>query len=252
MLWSRQRAAVSVVAFICWTSTASVAAAAGPCKNIPVRVTLYTHAVTNGATGESVPSALQSDGAGEYVDGASGSALIMICSGTNDAVVNLSRSKRKFKFVFAPPLAGSVVEEAPSWVPGTFLVTGWINVRHLTFSKDPFTTRVGSTFTGPDGAQYRLGFHPYDADAPDLHSPELAVMDNTPYLTSPAVVFPSYPPVCAPGTMPTWIVRGTSPNGGGLLQVATLHKKTRDGQIHHGQYSMPFELRIEAMQCFAY
>jgi hypothetical protein len=78
-------------------------------------------------------------------------------------------------------------------------------------------------------------------------------MDNTPFPTSPVAVYPMYPAVCGPGSMPTWIVRGTSLNRNGTLQVGTLHKKpTRGAQIHNGQYSLPFELRIEALQCFAY
>jgi hypothetical protein len=205
------------------------------------------------AASTSVPSTLQSDGAGEYVNGTSASALIFLCNGTHDAVVNVSSkgSKRRFRFAFGAPIAGSVVDGVPSWVPGQYLVAGWINVRNLLFSKEPFTTRMGSTFTAPDGASYRLGFHPYDVDAPDLHG-DLSAVDNVPYLTSPAVVYPSYPPVCGPGAMPTWLVRGTTSTSDGGLQVAALHKKTRQGEIHQGQYSMPFELRIEALQCFTY
>jgi hypothetical protein len=241
-----------VAAVALWTLQPSEAAAA-PCRDIPMRVTLYTLAVVNETTGETVPTALQPDGAGEYVNGTSASALIFIC-GTKDAVVNLNvkGSKRRFRFGFGAPLPGSVVDNSPSWVPGQYLVTGWINVRNILFSKEPFTTRLGSTFTGPDGSVYRLGFHADGVDAPDLHS-DLAAMDNTPYPTSPVVVYPMYPAVCGPGAMPTWIVRGTSPNSNGMMQVATLHKKpTRGDQIHSGQYSMPFELRIEALQCFAY
>lgn len=253
MLRNDPHAAIPVLALVCWALWPSPAHA-GPCKDIPVRVTLYSNAVIDPSTAETVPAALQSDGAGEYVNGKSASALIKICSGTNDAVLNVSSTRRTFTFVFPAPIDGSVVQDVPSWVPGGYAVSGWINVRNITFSKQPFTTHMGATFTGPDRATYRLGFDPYDVDAPDLHSgSSLSAIDNTPYPTSPAVVYPSYPEVCGPGTMPTWLVRGTTPNSGGTLEVATLQKiPTRGSQIHEGQYSMPFEMRIEAMQCFAY
>lgn len=226
----------------------------GTCKDIPLRVTLYSNVVIDPATGETVPAALQSDGAGEYINGKTASALIKVCGGTNDAVLNVSATRRTFTFAFAAALDGSVVQEVPSWVPGQYAVSGWINVRHITYSKRPFTTHMGATFTGPDRATYRLGFDPYDVDAPDLHSGStLSAVDNTPYPTSPALVYPSYPEVCGPGTMPMWLVRGTMPNNLGMLEVGTLHKIPAKGpQVHHGQYSMPFEMRIEAMQCFAY
>ena len=138
-------------------------------------------------------------------------------------------------------------------MPGAYAVSGYINVRNLTFSKEPFTTHMGASFTGPDRATYRLGFDPYDVDAPDLHSGNtLSALDNTPNPTAPAAGYPFYPTVCGPGSMPTWLVRGTTANSGGTLEVGTLHKTPfRSPQIHQGQYSLPFELRIEAMQCFA-
>jgi hypothetical protein len=254
MLRNQTRAAAVALAIASLSLPASAAGPAGGCKDIPVRVTLYGNAVRDASTGETVPSALQSDGAGEYINGKSASALIKICSGTNDAVLNVAGTRRTFTFEFAAPVDGSVVQASPSWVPGRHVVSGWINVRNITFSKQPFTTHMGATFTAPDRATYRLGFDPYDVDAPDLHSgSSLSAIDNTPYPTSPAVVYPSYPEVCGPGAMPTWLVRGTTPNSNGTMELATLHKVPNQGaQIHQGQYSLPFEMRIEAMQCFAY
>lgn len=230
-------------------------AEAAGCKDVPLRVTLFNTAIVDPATGSAITTALQSDGRGEYVNGIGGSVLIRACDGTNDAVVNVTSSKRSFTFSFPPAIPGSVVEAVPAWVPGRYAVTGWINVRNLTFSKQPFTTRTGATFTAPvDRATYRLGFMPVDADAPDLHTGSMdPSTDNTPYPTSAATVYPSYPDVCAAGNMPTWLVRGTTTNSAGQMQVAALHKMpTRGAQIHEGQYSMPFELRIEALQCFSY
>src|SRR5262245_20916262 len=116
----RQHTVTAIVAFVSCSLFPSLAAAAGKCKDIPLRVTIYSNAVTDPVTGATVPAALQSDGGGEYVDGVSASALIMICSGTHDAVVNLSSSRRTFTFVFGAPIAGSVVEAAPAWAPGQY------------------------------------------------------------------------------------------------------------------------------------
>jgi hypothetical protein len=189
------------------------------------------------------------------VNGTAGLVSIRTCDGTNDAVVNIASTKRSFAFTFPTPIAGSVIDAVPSWVPGRSLVNGWINVRNITYSKQPFTTRMGSTFTkSGDRATYRLGFMPPDADAPDLHTGSLdASLDNTPYPSSPATVYPSYPAICGAGSTPTWLVRGTSTNSVGQLQVAALHTMPNRGpQVHQGQYSMPFEMRIEALQCFPY
>jgi len=230
--------------------------AAKPCADIPVRVTIYNNAVIDASTGATIPSAIQSDGGGEYINGSSGSALIKICDGTNDAVLNVSSSRRTFTYNFPAPIAGSIVEAQPAWVPGQYKLSGWINVRNITFSKAPFTTHMGSTFTGPDRATYRLGWDPFVVDAPDLHSGDTsAQLDNSPNSTSPAVVFPTYPTLCGTGNMPTWLVRGTTSNDLSILEVATLHRMTtgpHTTQTHEGQYTLPFELLIEAMQCFAY
>lgn len=229
--------------------------AAGTCKDIPLRVTLYNNAVTDPATGATIPSALQSDGGGEYINGVSTSALIKVCGGTNDAVLNVSSTKRRFTFVFPSPIAGSVISSVPAWVPGQYLVSGWINVRNITFSKQAFTTHMGSTFTpSVERATYRLGFQSYRVDAPDLHTGSTYdSLDNTPYESSPAMVYPNYPIACGTGSMPSWLVRGTTLNDRGMMEVAALHKMPTNGsQVHNGQYTMPFEMHIEAMQCFPY
>jgi hypothetical protein len=234
------------------------AGAASKCSDIPLRVTLFNNAVVDPATGATVPSALQSDGGGEYINGAV-SALIRVCDGTNDAVLNVS-TNRAFTFIFPSPIPGSVIQSVPSWVPGQLSASGWINVRNIIFNKGqeaPFTTHMGSTFSvSGDRATYRLGFDPFQVDAPDLHSGDTsAVLDNTPYDVSPATVFPTYPAVCGAGSMPSWLVRGTTLNSGGVLEAAALHQMPTNphgSQIHEGQYSLPFEMRIDAMQCFAY
>jgi hypothetical protein len=236
--------------------SAKMVARASSCTDIPVRATLYTNAVVDPATGATVPSALLSDGGGEY------SASIKTCSGTNDAVVNVTSTKRTFTYVFPGPISGSVIQAVPTWVPGTVSASGWINVRNITYnhpSQMAFTTHMGSTFSAGSKATYRLGFDPFQVDAPDLHSGDTnASIDNTPYGTSPAVVYPTYPAVCGPGSMPTWLVRGTTTvtiNGQPITEVATLHlmpTNPNGSQTHEGQYSLPFEMLIEATQCFTY
>src|SRR5262245_28037346 len=94
MIHNRLHTAIPVLAFVGWSLSPSLAAA-GPCKDIPLRVTLYSVAAPG--TPQSVSTALQSDG-GEYVNGISASALIKICSGTHDAVINLLSTKRTFTF----------------------------------------------------------------------------------------------------------------------------------------------------------
>jgi len=232
------------------------AAAAGKCSDIPLRVTIFNSAVVDPSTTPptTVASAVRSDGQGEYT-----TASIQICAGTNDAVTTLS-GKRTFTFTFPAPIDGSIVQAVPSWVPGTYAVSGWINIRNLTYSKQPFATMAGATFSlSGDRSTYRFGFKGLSPDlpnAPNLHDPDNTSGDNVPFPSSPVVVYPNYPVVCGAGSMPTWLVRATSPNSPGTqMEVGTLHKKasTPSGSdVHEGQYSMPFEMLIEATKCFAY
>jgi hypothetical protein len=234
--------------------SARPASAAGKCTNIPLRVTIYTQALVE-STNTFVPSAIRSDGQGEYT-----SATIQICAGTNDAVTNLGGTKRTFMFAFPTPIDGSVIQSVPAWVPGTYAVSGWINIRNITYSKQPFATMAGTTFSlSGDRSTYRFGFKGLSdvlPNAPNLHDPDNTSGDNTPFPSSPVVVYPNYPVTCGTGSMPTWLVRATSPNTPDTkLQVGTLHKpaSTPTGSdVHEGQYSMPFEMFIEALKCFPY
>jgi hypothetical protein len=221
-------------------------------------VTLYNNAVTDPSTGATIPSAIRSDGGGEYT-----TASIQVCSGTYDAVTNLSGTKRTFTYSFPSPLVGSVIDGVPAWVPGTYAGSGWINVRNVLYDKgsnQAFATMAGSTFTlSLERATYRLGFKGQSAslpNAPNLHDPSATPGDNMPFPSAPVIVYPTYPTVCGIGAMPTWLVRATSPNvPGTTLGVATLHKlaSTPQGsETQEGQYTMPFEMLIEALQCFPY
>jgi len=62
------------------------ASAAGKCQDIPARVIILSNATTDVSTGATTPSALRSDGGGEYT-----TASIKVCSGTNDVVTPSER-----------------------------------------------------------------------------------------------------------------------------------------------------------------
>ena len=249
-----ERFLVSVACALALIVGARPSLAAGKCQDIPLRVTIYNQALIE-SINTLVPSAIRSDGQGEYT-----TASIQICSGTNDAVTNLSGTKRTFTFAVPAPIDGSVVQAVPSWVPGTFAVSGWINIRNLTYSKQPFATMAGSTFSlSGDRSTYRFGFKGLSSvlpNAPNLHDPDNTPGDNAPFPSSPVVVYPHYPLTCGTGSMPTWLVRATSPNDpDSTLEASTLHKQasTPSGsQTHEGQYSMPFEMFVEALKCFPY
>ena len=150
------RASPMLVALAICVGLASSAWAAPPCTDVPVRITILNNAV-DPLTGVVTPTALRSDGLGEYVHGTSKlSATIHVCDGTHDVVLNVSSTKRTFAYQFPNPIAGSVIDSQPAWAPGTFKVSGWINVRNLLYSKQPFSTHVGTTFAAPDRASYRL------------------------------------------------------------------------------------------------
>ena len=110
---------------------------------------------------------------------------------------------------------------------------------------------AGSTFNrSGNRTTYRLGFKGYSPDlpnAPNIHDdPNSIPADNTPFASSPVMTI--RPTRCrAELAMPTWLVRGTSPNTPGTeIEVGTLHKRPstpRDSEVHEGQYSMPFEMR---------
>jgi hypothetical protein len=245
----------AVVSGLVMVAQPAWAAKPAKCQDIPVRVTLYNYAVTDPPTGATTPSALRSDGGGEYT-----TASIKICSGTTDVVT--TTGSRMFTYVFPSPIPGSIIEAVPAWVPGTYAVSGSIVIHNILYSKEPFATMAGSFFKLSGGrVSYRLGFKGLSPDlpnAPNMEDGGHTPGDNIPFPSSPVVVFPTYPFPCGPGNMPRWLVQATSPNfpdQDTKMEVGTLHtegnSRNPDG-VHQGQYSMPFEMMIEAMQCFAY
>jgi hypothetical protein len=155
--------------------------------------------------------------------------------------------------------------QQPSWAGTEILVSFFFNIRnilcHTGSCLDTFTTRMNWQFTGPDGRDYRWRFYPAIADSPDLHSPNMLVDEpdiNMPYETSYVLVHHRPGNCSVPNANPRifdqWDVTAANPNDPeGILQLGTLHrspKGPRDTILHMGQYSMPYHLQVEALQCF--
>jgi hypothetical protein len=235
----------------------------GKCTNPTFRAFIYpTATLPDGIN--TVPSAILGDG-NWYTNGNDVDAAIQVCSGTYDAVLNVLVSKRKLTFKFPAPIPNSFVDtQIPA---GSYVRNGWINVRNLLCKtctvdpKQPFTTHVGIQIASlVNRRDFQLRYMPLAVQAPDLHiDPSILPEENTPFSTSPALVIP-LPYDCDKGgaTKPAWIVRGTLTStdplipAGYTLQVGTAHDNQQTTRIRAGQYSMPFELRIEALQCTTY
>lgn len=239
-------------------SVAPVFAQKNTCKDIPIQWFIFETATLSDGT--VVPAAISGDG--QWYSGGSNNS-IHVC-GTNpsyDATIVVS-AKRKVTLSFGAPIPGSVIAE--SIAPGTYRDSPFLNVRNILCvgcadPTQPFTTRVGTQWRLSNG-DYRLRFMPYTTDSPDRHTNSAAIpAENTPYETSPAIVYPQ-PYDCHLGgnVRPSWIVRGTNATTDtGIaaeerLQVGTLSRVTRNEIIHAGQYSLPFEIKIEALSCFSY
>ncbi|MBI2687251.1 MAG: hypothetical protein HYX27_13110 [Acidobacteria bacterium] len=231
--------------------------AAQKCSDQPLRFYLYPAATLPDGV-STVTAAVTGDG--NWYD-----ASIKNCGGTYDAVLNLlAGSKRRLTFIFPSPIPSSYVDVP---IPaGTYQKSGFINVRNLickncTDAHKPFTTHVGMQISSLiNRRDFRLRYMPVIVDAPDLHiDPAEVPEENMPYSGSPALVIPQ-PYDCLSGgqVKPAWVVRGTVNNNdpstpaGFQLQVGTAHDISSSTPVRAGQYSMPFEFRIEALQCFSY
>lgn len=252
---------VLVFAMVLLVTTGGVASAEAQkkpaCKDVPIR--WFFSATATQPDGTVVPSAISGDGAW-YADGVNSSIHVCGTNPTYDATVAVS-NKRKVSFSFGAPVNGSVVSE--SIAGGTYRDSPFFNVRNLlcvecrSDPSQPFTTRIGMQVKLVN-QDYRLRFMPEYTDSPDRHTNPAAIpFENTPYVTSPALVIPQPYDCLSGGTVkPSWIVRGTNASTDpGIapsenLQVGTLSRLTSSSAVHAGQYSMPFEFRIEAMSCF--
>ena len=243
--------------------TMALAQKGGGCRDVETRWFIYPVATLQDGT--TVPSAIQGDG-NWYSSGAGGTSntVIHICGAdpTYDSTMAMS-SKRKLSVSFLAPVSGSVLQES---VSGTYLDSAFMNLRNILCvgctlpPGEPFTTHMAFQLSSLSRDVYRLRFMPHVTDAPDRHiNPDQIPAENVPFESSPVLVIPQ-PYNCTTGgsTKPSWIVRGTVPTSDGdvsateNLQVGTLSRVGRTAITHAGQYSMPFEMRIEALSCFSY
>ncbi len=236
------------------------------CTDIPIRWFIYP--VATMADGTTAPSAITGDGNWYAASSGTSNTVIHVCgtSPSRDATVTLSIGKRTIGVAFPEPIAGSATSES---VRGSYNNGAGMNVRNILCSGcskmtgEPFTTHMGVQLGGllARNDTYRLRFMPTQTDAPDyLINEEIIPLENSPFESSPVLVLPQ-PYDCHVGgaTKPSWIVRATNtstdPNiaPGDSLQVGTLSRIDTKGARHAaGQYSMPFEMRIEALRCFSY
>jgi hypothetical protein len=228
--------------------------AAQKCSDQPARFFLYPKTQLQDGVTE-VDSAIRGDGTW-FANGGGNSAYIRTC-GTGDATLNLS-TKRKATVVFPAPVAGSVVNKS---IPaGAYPSSIFVNVRNILCQgcANPglaFTTRAAVQIPSVvSGKTVLLRYLPYLVDAPANIASDVLAEENYPYPASPVLVTPQ-PYNCTTGgtTKPAWVVQGNLPNGGAMpyLQLGTAHIDTSTAANRAGQYPMPFEMRIEALQCFA-
>lgn len=255
----RTRIAVTAVSLVmaAGLSTSAYAQKKPACQDVPLRWLIYQTATM--ADGTQVPAAIRGDSS--WYSGGSNNVL-HICgtSPTYDATIVVS-SRRKVAFTFGAPLTGSVIAEVVA--AGTYQDSPFLNLRNLLCfgcisGAQPFTTHFGIQVRIAND-DYRLRFMPTQVDAPDRHiNPDVIPAENNPYGASPARVFPQPYNCLSGGTiMPSWLVKGTNASAdpnivpGENLQVGTASRVTSTSVTHAGQYSMPFEMRIEALTCFA-
>jgi hypothetical protein len=247
------------------------AANAAKCTDIPLRITLLETAtlmnLDGTAAGGTVASAVVGDGNDVYTNGQTTGATIKFCSNTYDAVLNLLVGKRKLTAILPMAISGSgtTTNTPPA---ASYTVNGLFNVNNIicqgctpgTFgANQPFVTRVNvglsSLFHGND---YGMQFLPI-ANISTLpmaprtgNTPNTPPGANSPNAASLALVMPqAYN--CSQGVYPSWIVRGTLRNatsGSSYLQVGTLFLSPATNGITAGQFEMPFEAQIQALQCF--
>lgn len=234
------------------------------CKDVPIRWFIYPVATL--ADGTTVAAAVVGDSNWYAASSGTSNTVIHVCgdSATRDATL-LMGTKRKLTVSLPEPIPGSVVEET---LAGTYQSGAFVNVRNIlcfgcsVAPGQPFTTRMAFQLPGlADRKDYRLRFPPLVTDAVSTYTRvDLVEVENTPYVTSTVQVIPQPYDCAAGGTVkPSWIVRGTNASsdpsvpGSHNLQVGTLSRIASNGTRYHaGQYSMPFEIRIEALSCYVY
>lgn len=203
-----------------------------------------------------VDSAIRGDGNWYIHTGGGNAAYIRTC-GTGDATLNLS-TKRKATVVFPASVPGSVANKPIS--AGAYASSIFVNIRNILCKGCanpglPFTTRAAFQIPSVvSGKNVLLRYMPYLVDAPATIASDVLAEENYPFPASPVLVTPQ-PYNCTTGgtVKPAWVVQGNIPNGGAIsyLQLGTAHVDTSTAANRAGQFSMPFEMRIQALQCFA-
>jgi len=236
-------------------------ALAQKCADYNTRWFFYPSAtMPDGVT--TVPSAISGDGNWYGTSGPTyGSIHICGSNPSYDSTIVLP-TKRYLTYSFPAPIPGSVINQSLPGAPGVFVRSGFVNVRNILCHNcsvdrtQPFTSRISYQINNLVGRDtYRLRFMQQIVDAPDLHTDPSAVPgENMPYASSAVLVIPQPYNCTSSGTVkPAWVVRGTMPNSPeGFLQVGTLYNIGVSPAVHAGQYSMPFEIRIEALSCFSW
>lgn len=182
-----------------------------------------------------IDTRITSDNGSTYVHGIDGvSAVIHICSGSYDAILQTTTSVRKIGVDFSNQVSATPYSPK-NWT--TFVGNVGINVRSLLytyseFSDYTFSTRMGVDFTGPDKVAYRFRIQNPSTNA----FVGLEPMSNTPQLE--ALVMVHHIP--ANGADPErWEVYPDPASGIGTL-LPTIKGKLQNG----GQYSLPFKIVI--------
>jgi hypothetical protein len=235
--------------------------AAGNCHlDVPLQWTIASTYV-DGAT----PNLLVSDGGGAYVNGQSGiQAIIEVCDGTNDAVMQFGSNLRSFSVIFSKPLATN--SKTPAWASGSISGQGTLNVRNIAYvppgktraDEYVFTTRMGALVPAKGTWNFRM----WNANnvASPTSGPEL-IEANTPYTAS--LVYAHHCPANSTATTgpcvgiihETWFVSAdtagtvfSSQTGLPLTLVGGLQNSQTPSPVNAGQFSIPFSFVISTMQ----
>ncbi len=211
---------------------ATLAAAPGNCKNIPLVVTISPTYV------DGSPAAILPDFPVSYVDGVDKvKAEIDLCgpNPSGNFTMDTLRSNRTIGFDFSVVVASN--SDTPGWVFTTphLFVTGSVVVWNAWFRYDPsvpsdFTTRAEFNFTGPDKNTYSLRYMNPFVDAPSV-GPQ--PYDNLPFPTARIRV--QHVPVPS-----TWYIfpdpLDYPPHVATLVRIG---KKVTVNAVNAGQFIMP-------------
>lgn len=265
---SRRLLCVSMLSFALFGINAT--AKGGKCNDIAASITLNPTAAAMNLDGTAVldasgnpvtlSSAVDGDGNNLYTS----NMTIQTCD-TQDAILNLQTGGRKISIILPSPIANSGNSATPP--SGTYTANGVINVRNIVCQGcanpgQPFVTRAGiemdSMFNG-------LTYFVWNMAAVDISTLPLAPdndpngdsgrisISNSPNENSLVIVLPQHYD-CTQSIFPSWIVRNTLPNQtsppsfSGLAALAETNKHGITSSS--GEFSMPFEFRIQALSCF--